>query len=673
MQLVFRRLPPAESIQPQPGELYLVPALPAQRNRRDLARFVLDHGKAALLQGSGELVQIVLDSDPKLDDMLAALFVQQEAGGQARPAGSRAFADYAAAIREGQRPSPFPLEESLEGIFLAMRGQAEKSLTDADSARQFLSDWDRLASVILMAAAEGKDPATTALFGASAGFSGARTNALRSINWGKTNLADAGIGFLREQGFLAKDLAMFREDAARGRRWRIRLAGTAGGWGLFLRDPKSLLFKYWAKSPCPPPAGGPHQLLLVAPKPGHWVIAVDAGLGVSLKPLTDLLQAAERKVAPEIAARDPWFAGNALLVTQTASPRAGTRLTEQQVLAVVGKWCRARPADGAVPLRRLALAGVGAVLAAVALLLAWPMWQKQPTAVLEVHDLYVLSVGVSNYKNLPQLENAAGDAEALANAFQGLQGTLCKKVHKKVMKNEEATRNDIIRFGLDSWLLHNDAHSPTTHSLVIVTFSGHGYVEAATKRYHFAPQDYDPPDPGSTGLFLADIQRYLESLPCTALLIFDTCHSGAVENNTADPNSPDNFFKTIQKFVSESGSKKGLVVMAACAGSQKANEAKRWGHGALTLSLLEVIGGKVLYQSKDLPETPLPNPVGTKWVTLLDVDRYVTDRVHVLSSEISDPRFRQQSAKTYATGNIVLEQIPLAVVAPALDKADHGH
>jgi Caspase domain len=664
MLLVFRKLPPAESLTPQPGELYLIPALPAQRPRRDIARFVLEHGKAALLQSSVELERIVLDSDPKLDDMLAALFVQVQSEGRELSPGCRAFADYAAAIREGQRPAPVPLEESLEGVYLAMRGLAEKSLTDADTARQFLADWERLAAVILAAAAEGKDPATAQLLGASVGFAGGRTNALRSINWGKTSVAQAGLGFLREQAFLAKDLAIFREDAARGVRWRIRLPGAAAGWGLVLRDPKSLLFKYWAKSPCPPPAGGPHQLLAVAPKPGHWVIAVDPGLGVSLKPLAEQLQAAETKAVPDLAGRDPWF----------ASPRAGTRLTEQQVLRVVGKWSHAKPAEGGgLPLRRISIVGVAAVLLAAAAYFALPSSHKQAKPALDVHDLFVLSIGVSNYKTLPPLQNAAGDADSLAAAFQGLEGTLCKKVYKKVMKNEEATRNDIIRFGLDSWLLHNDAISPTTHSLVVVTFSGHGFVEAATKRYHFAPQDYDMPDPGSTGLFLADIQRYLESLPCTAVLIFDTCHSGAVENNTSDPNSPDNFFKTIHKFVSEAENKKGLVVMAACAGSQKANEAKRWGHGALTLSLLEAIGGKYLYQSKDLPQTPLPSPEGSKWVTLVDVDRYVTDRVHVLSSEISDPRYRQQSAKTYCTGNISLEQIPFAVAVAAAGKSERGH
>jgi len=77
--------------------------------------------------------------------------------------------------------------------------------------------------------------------------------------------------------------------------------------------------------------------------------------------------------------------------------------------------------------------------------------------------------------------------------------------------------------------------------------------------------------------------------------------------------------------------------------------------------LLEGIEGKRLYDAKGLARTRLPDPVaGKNLITLRELDRYVTDRVEVLSSEVTDTKNRRQTVKTYCTGNISLEQIPVA-------------
>src|SRR4051794_36293151 len=126
MELVFRKLPPAESLDVRPGEVYLLPASKEQRHRRDLAKFVLEQGPDALLRGPGAPERIVLDADPKFDDMLAALFASQRLQGRVLPAGSKAFAEYAAQLRQGLRPTQLPLQDTLEGIYLAIRGNVEK-------------------------------------------------------------------------------------------------------------------------------------------------------------------------------------------------------------------------------------------------------------------------------------------------------------------------------------------------------------------------------------------------------------------------------------------------------------------------------------------------------------------------------------------------------------------
>ncbi|HYV38601.1 MAG TPA: caspase family protein, partial [Gemmataceae bacterium] len=225
----------------------------------------------------------------------------------------------------------------------------------------------------------------------------------------------------------------------------------------------------------------------------------------------------------------------------------------------------------------------------------------------------------------------------------------------KTLKNDMATREGIIDRGLGTWLIKQPINN---HSLVIVTFSGHGMIDPATRRYQFAPQDYDR-DKSSSGIFLADLDRFWRVLDCTVVVILDTCHSGAVKEGEDDElTNPDNLLGTIQKSVTSAGSKRGLVVMAACGRYQKANETDRWGHGAMTLALLEGIEGKHLYKA-DGYLTPLPKPRQNNTITLQELDTYMADRVQVLSTEISQPQFRRQGAKTYVSGGISLEQIPI--------------
>ena len=101
--------------------------------------------------------------------------------------------------------------------------------------------------------------------------------------------------------------------------------------------------------------------------------------------------------------------------------------------------------------------------------------------------------------------------------------------------------------------------------------------------------------------------------------------------------------------------------MAACGRYQKANETSRWGHGALTLAVLEGMSGRPLYEGKTLFKTPLPKPGPAGVITLRDLDTYVAERVEALASEISNVKYRGQVAKTFALGNISLDRVPIAV------------
>ena len=351
MQLVFRKFSAGELPPPAAGEIY-VRADPARSaDGQGLATIVLQHGLAALPQGAGQAERIVVDvssTHPTLDDMLAATFAQHLLDGKTLPEGCKAFADYAAVVRMGMRPANIALEDSLEGIFLAIRNAAGKDADLLDSAvgERFRKDWGRMAACIVQAAEKGVNPLKESPFA------------------GRPE-------FMQERAFLLRDQEVYRQDVLRGELWRVRLpGGPEEASGLFLRQPTSLLFPYWSRTDSKAPVGSAYLLLAVHWGKGVWVMSTDPAQRLPIPTLAAALQTAETTRDPDSAARDPWYDGGRPEHGHTlvAAPRGGTKLAEAEVLRVVKKWAHAR---SPVP-RRLALK-IGAT-AAVLLLAGGMTW-----------------------------------------------------------------------------------------------------------------------------------------------------------------------------------------------------------------------------------------------------------------------------------------------------------
>src|SRR5581483_4763119 len=76
MDLVFRKLSRgAAPAAAAAGEVLLLPADLTQQDRRDLAMLVYEQGLNALVHGEGMPRTLVLDVEPTLDDMVAALWL----------------------------------------------------------------------------------------------------------------------------------------------------------------------------------------------------------------------------------------------------------------------------------------------------------------------------------------------------------------------------------------------------------------------------------------------------------------------------------------------------------------------------------------------------------------------------------------------------------------------
>jgi hypothetical protein len=779
MDYAFRTFCRTDPPAPGPGELHLRPQSSSPQAGRRLACLAVEGGPDAFVRGEGPVRCLVIQSDPTLDDMLAALFLERRLSGKELPTGAKAFATYAALAREGLKPGDLPLQDSLAGVYLAVRKEAGRDLTEPEARGRFLADWSDLARRAMEAAEAGWNPFTRSL------------------------TADDPT-FARARAFLARDRDVYTDqDHSRGERWLMMLPGGSGKpvAGLLLGSPpKSFLWKFWAREDPEAPGGRGYLFLAVFEDERHWRFSTDPVHRVSIRSLAHKLQTAEAARDAVRAAADPWFDGAGFDHTIIAAPRRGTLLSDAEVLAIVRRWggVRPAPAPGAVPARRrlpvtaaslaLGCAGVAALtwslvwhrpkragalppLPAPAMLVRVntgpqvrativedgtttrararaddqnfqpgfnqavfitsrrvsepvklrvtfrfpekevpleqvrvevngkesPPLSFEPGSAKELRsrevgaffnggddnvvivkadnpleervrvivelgwqadlqckrDLYLLAVGVSQYK-YPQLNLrcAAADARDLVEALSGQEGPLFQTVHAEALTDKQVVKDDLID------RLVGLSKKVPPESLVLVTVSGHGKKLATTGRYFFLPYDYDPAKPpNARGVSWQDFQDCLTGFHCPVILVLDTCHSGAAgggvrgEGEAAIP--PKELADAVQKAAELwKGNRSGIVVMAACLGEEVAHEDADWGHGALTLALLEGIQGKRLYNGT--ARTPLPQQSAGPVITLQDLQDYATKRVQELAGD-------DQAVVVRCTDGIHPTRIPITV------------
>jgi hypothetical protein len=427
MRILFRKPGPSGVIKAEAGEVCLAPAECAGGRRRAVAESVLRGGSAVLSSDGAVAAEcLVLPADPTLDDMLAAVIAERMLTGGAVPDGMARFARYAALVREGLRPTEIPLKSSLEGIYLAILTTAGDDLTDAAIAERFLEGWSRLAATVLRAAEAGKDPLSDPFL-------------------------ENGPDFGRERAFLARDEEVYRQDVARGERWIVSLPdGPPTASGLVLRRPRSILWKFWSRLDRDAPTGDAYLLLGVDWGQGNWVFSTDPVHRMSLKPLAERLDAAERQAGAEPAdpaGDDPWFDGKPFDHTLIAAPRRGSRLADAQIMRIVKRWAQVRVIGGGLRRRWIPAAAAVVLLAVIVGILLAGKGRREtgpqdsiaqqaaasisetpgrdrglrsiepPTAPVRQGRRVIASVGINVYQHWPILKNAVNDATEISRVL----------------------------------------------------------------------------------------------------------------------------------------------------------------------------------------------------------------------------------------------------------------
>lgn len=229
--------------------------------------------------------------------------------------------------------------------------------------------------------------------------------------------------------------------------------------------------------------------------------------------------------------------------------------------------------------------------------------------------LYILSVGVSKYKNSPEnnLIFPHKDASDFVNTMLSQKGKLYREVEARLLTNEKATRTSIID-GLQ-WL----KRSVTQHDVAMIFMSSHGTNE--TGQYYFIPYDYVPGKLESSSVLFTYIKDTVSSIPGKVLVFLDTCHAGDVLGGRRAKSFDTNTNKIVNELVS---AENGAVVFTSSTGRQKSYEDEKWGNGAFTKALIEGLTGKADMMKKGK-------------ITINMLDLYISERVKELTQGTQTP------------------------------------
>lgn len=144
----------------------------------------------------------------------------------------------------------------------------------------------------------------------------------------------------------------------------------------------------------------------------------------------------------------------------------------------------------------------------------------------EKPDLYLVSIGVSKYKNEEyDLEYAAKDAGDFASVLKS------DKKHKKYkniyiteITDKDATKENILK-------AKNKLKKSSINDVVVVFFAGHGLLDWDMD-YYLATTDINFILPSENGLKYDKLEGLLSDIPARKkLLLIDACHSGEVDKD----------------------------------------------------------------------------------------------------------------------------------------------
>jgi WD40 repeat protein len=266
-------------------------------------------------------------------------------------------------------------------------------------------------------------------------------------------------------------------------------------------------------------------------------------------------------------------------------------------------------------------------------------------------DLYIVSIGVSNYKDPSfNLNYAAKDADDIAHFFD--KSEMYSKVLVNELTNEKVTRENVLK-------IKNEFLSKAKPNDVVIFFvAGHGVLNKNLD-YYYAAYNMDFQNPENGGITYEELESLLDGIkPYRKLFFMDSCHSGELDKddfiasaNTPKKESGDVVFRNsgnvgavakegiglsqstqlMQELFADLRRGSGATVISSAGGAEYAMESKEWKNGLFTFCLLSGMKNKDADFNKD------------GIIMLSELQQYVSGKVTEMSGGKQLPTSRREN------------------------------
>ena len=233
-------------------------------------------------------------------------------------------------------------------------------------------------------------------------------------------------------------------------------------------------------------------------------------------------------------------------------------------------------------------------------------------------NLYILSVGINNYKNPKYALNyGKPDAMAFVSALVNRSGNIFKSIQKIEVYDDQATKIGILE------AFNKVIASAGPSDVFVFFYAGHGVMsEGSTNggpQFYLVPQDVtqlygNDQMLNSLAISANELKNLCASIKAQKqVVIFDACQSGGAVEALAMRGAAE------EKAVMQLSRSAGVVVLAATGTEQYATEFQELKHGVFTYALIE--GLNSCTGSKDGK------------ITIKELEAYVNDMVPELTKK----------------------------------------
>lgn len=268
---------------------------------------------------------------------------------------------------------------------------------------------------------------------------------------------------------------------------------------------------------------------------------------------------------------------------------------------------------------------------------------------VEKHDLYLVTIGVSEYANDKfNLKYAAKDANDVMEAISK-SDHLYRDVKTKMLTDAEVTKDNILA-------LKDFLSTATEDDAVIIFVAGHGLLDENLD-YYYATHDVNFDNPSENGVPYDLLESLISAVKAyQKLLIMDTCHSGELDKEEVeaaeneDVRLGDVEFRAVaagvrqkEGFGFENAGElmenmfvdvrkgTGATVISSAGGAEFAMESATWQNGLFTYCLLNGLTTKLADENRD------------GQIHVSELRAYVYDEVTKLSGGKQKPTARAEN------------------------------